>query len=665
MKRLLLLLLTAHCSLLTLFSQAPEKLTYQGVARNAMGETLNTTSIEIKFGIHAGTAGGELVWEETHATTTNEFGMFSLMIGDDGATQGGGTLSSFSEIDWASTQYFLNVQLKVDAGFEDMGTTEMLSVPYAMFAQYAASSGESTASYWIDGAGVVTTTVDVGVGTPTPAGKLEIMGDGDETEDDPLFQVKRKDGETVFAVYPGGVRINVDDSPLKGTKGGFAVGGFSPGKGLTNDFMYISPDSVRIYVDTTETKGTKGGFAIGGFSPGKGTGVNLMHLTEDNYFIGHNAGSSVTTGLYNSFIGYEAGVNTEDGSSNVFIGHESGLENLTGNWNVFIGNNTGRDNTFGSSNIMIGDEAGISNTEGNGNVMMGDWAGYSNTDGSGNVLIGIDAGFSNTTGDNNAFIGPYTGESNTIGNYNVFMGVSAGEANEDGNSNTYIGAGSGWSNVSGSENVFIGLTAGSDNTGSNNTFVGSYAGELNEFGENNVFIGYGAGQHETGSGKLYIDNNNLSGFPLVYGEFSDTDPYLNITAFTDVTGDMGVTGNMDVVGDITGTNIEGTTVTQTSDIKWKTNIGDYDNALLQVSKLRGVTYNWIKDESRNWNTDETQIGLIAQEVETVIPELVKTDQQGDKSVNYSKLTVVLLEALKEQQEMIEELQREIEILKQK
>ena len=660
MKRLLLILFTVHCSLFTLFSQAPEKLTYQGVARNGSGETLNTTSIEIKFGILEGSETGTLVWEEMHATTTNEFGMFSLKIGDDGATKTGGDLTSFSEIDWASAQYYLKVQMKVDVSFEDMGTTEMLSVPYAMFAKYAASSGESTTSYWIDGAGVVTTTVDVGVGTPAPAGKLEIMGDGDETEDDPLFQVKRKDGETVFAVYPGGVRINVDDSPLKGTKGGFAIGGFSPGKGLTNDYFHVTPDSVRIYVDTTLTKGTKGGFAIGGFSPTKGTSSRLMHLTEDNYLIGHQAGSSITTGTYNSFLGYYAGFNNTEGNSNVFIGHESGLENEWGNWNVFIGNNTGRDNTTGSSNIMIGDEAGISNVDGNGNVMMGDWAGYSNTEGSTNVFIGIDAGFSNISGYSNVFIGPYTGYANNIGEHNVFLGLYSGEDNVDGNSNTFLGSGSGWSNISGSENVSIGLLAGSDNNGNNNTFVGSYAGELNEFGENNVFIGYGAGRNETGSGKLYINNDSLSGVPLVYGEFSDTDPYLNITAFTDVTGDMGVTGNMGVDGDITGTNI-----TEISDRKWKTNIGDYDNALMQVSKLRGVTYNWINDESRNWNTDEMQIGLIAQEVETVIPELVKTDQQGDKSVNYSKLTVVLLEALKEQQEMIEELQREIEILKQK
>ncbi len=658
MRRLLLLLLTAHCSLLTLFSQAPEKLTYQGVSRNSAGETLKQTNIEIKFGIHAGTAEGELVWEETHAVTTNDFGLFTLMIGD-GTTTGGGSLDSFSDIEWGTTQYFLNVQMKVDVDFIDMGTSEMLSVPYAMFAKFAAASGESISSYWIDGAEVVTTTVDVGVGTPSPAGKLEVQGDGDETDDDPLFQVKRKDGETVFAVYPGGVRINVDDSPLKGTKGGFAVGGFSPGKGLTNDFLYVTPDSIRMYIDTTETKGTKGGFAIGGFSPGKGTGSSLMHLIEDNYFIGHQAGRSITTGLYNSFIGYEAGVNTTEGSSNVFIGHESGLENLGGNWNVFIGNNTGRDNTTGSSNIMIGDEAGISNTDGYANVMMGDWAGYHNTEGAANVFVGVETGYSNTSGWGNVFIGPVTGTENITGENNVFMGLEAGYSNKDGNNNTFIGPGSGYSNISGSENVSIGLSAGSDNTGNNNTFVGSYAGENNELGENNVFIGYGAGQDEIGSGKLYIDNANILGDPLIYGEFSDIAPYLKISANTDVTG------NMDVTGDISGTNITGGTITEISDRRLKTNFEKYQNSLSNISRLQGVTFNWVDDNTRRLNPDEPQIGLIAQEVEKVIPELVKTDQDGFKSVSYSKLTVVLLEALKEQQKMIEELQREVELLKQK
>jgi len=60
-----------------------------------------------------------------------------------------------------------------------------------------------------------------------------------------------KNGDTVFVVYPEGVKINVGDGNAKGARGGFAVGGLSNGKLGGTDFLHISADSVRIYVDTT------------------------------------------------------------------------------------------------------------------------------------------------------------------------------------------------------------------------------------------------------------------------------------------------------------------------------------------------------------------------------------------------------------------------------
>jgi len=79
-----------------------------------------------------------------------------------------------------------------------------------------------------------------------------------------------------------------------------------------------------------------------------------------------------------------------------------------------------------------------------------------------------------------------------------------------------------------------------------------------------------------------------------------------------------------------------------------------------VMTLRPVTYNWNTQEyPKGRFSDEPQVGLIAQEVETLFPELVKTDKKGDKAVNYTKLTVLLLEAMKEQQEIIEGLKAEI------
>lgn len=100
-----------------------------------------------------------------------------------------------------------------------------------------------------------------------------------------------------------------------------------------------------------------------------------------------------------------------------------------------------------------------------------------------------------------------------------------------------------------------------------------------------------------------------------------------------------------------------------SDIRWKKNINPIENALESVLKLQGVNYEWRVDEYKDKNFEEgRQIGLIAQEVEQVIPELVNTDNEGYKAVSYEKLTAVLVEAIKEQQKRIKELEDKINTL---
>jgi hypothetical protein len=77
-------------------------------------------------------------------------------------------------------------------------------------------------------------------------------------------------------------------------------------------------------------------------------------------------------------------------------------------------------------------------------------------------------------------------------------------------------------------------------------------------------------------------------------------------------------------------------------------------------QLNGYKFNWRKDEFPEMNFDsETQIGLIAQDVEKVFPELVRTDNNGFKAVSYEKLSVILLEGMKEQQKQIESLNEKI------
>ena len=100
--------------------------------------------------------------------------------------------------------------------------------------------------------------------------------------------------------------------------------------------------------------------------------------------------------------------------------------------------------------------------------------------------------------------------------------------------------------------------------------------------------------------------------------------------------------------DVTGTIRATGDVIAYSDIRVKENIKTIDNALDKIKALRGVEYNKI-------DNPEKSIGVIAQEIEEVIPEVVKEDEQGMKSVAYGNITAVLIEAIKEQQKQIDEL----------
>ena len=112
-----------------------------------------------------------------------------------------------------------------------------------------------------------------------------------------------------------------------------------------------------------------------------------------------------------------------------------------------------------------------------------------------------------------------------------------------------------------------------------------------------------------------------------------------------------VNGNAVVTGSLT---VNGVNVT--SDQRFKTHVRPLTGALAGVLALRGVRYEWNALGVRHGGTAGAgQVGLLAQELEKVYPELVSTDADGYKSVNYAQLTPVLIEALKEQQQQIEAL----------
>ncbi len=310
-------------------------------------------------------------------------------------------------------------------------------------------------------------------------------------------------------------------------------------------------------------------------------------------------------------------------ANSTFLGTSAGAAVTTGTLNTFIGANAGNADTTGSSNTFVGREAGKTVTITSNNTFIGDYSGAWATGGD-NTFVGKDAGL-NTSGSQNSFFGSAAGFANGTGQYNVFIGLAAGQSNNQGSSNTFVGRASGVSNT----------------TGSSNTFLGFNSGYSNAIGSRNVFLGDRAGCNETGSDMLYIDNCYTGGScdqPLIKGNFA---------ART-----LQIDGSLTMV-----------TVATPSDVRYKKHIHPLESSLVKVRNLQGVTYEWDQDRINGAGYKEgKQIGLIAQEVEKVLPELVHTDGNGYKTLSYDKLVPVLIEAIKEQQDTISRLEKTIETM---
>ncbi len=118
------------------------------------------------------------------------------------------------------------------------------------------------------------------------------------------------------------------------------------------------------------------------------------------------------------------------------------------------------------------------------------------------------------------------------------------------------------------------------------------------------------------------------------------------------------------VGDV---KVEGmvrcNSIQETSDGRFKTNVEELDNVLNKIERIRGVSFEWNdKAESVGAQAGQKQIGVVAQEVEAVFPELVASSTEGYKSVDYTKLTAVLIEAVKELKAENDSLKKRFEVL---
>ena len=306
-----------------------------------------------------------------------------------------------------------------------------------------------------------------------------------------------------------------------------------------------------------------------------------------------------------------------------------------------------------ASNTFLGSDAGNFTTIGTENSAFGGKALFSNTTGNSNTATGYVALFGNTTGFENTANGAHALALNTKGNANTGTGFNALFGNTMAIGNTATGAFALFSTSTGSENTGIGASSLTTNIiGTGNTATGAFA-LANTTGSSNIGIGHSAGYFlTTGNYNICIGNSGVAGESGVIR-----------VGTVGVHGQAFLAGVQGVTTGGTGTPVlidaNGQLGTISSSARFKDDIQDMGEATEGLLKLRPVTFRYkAQPEGR------TQFGLIGEEVEKVMPELVVCSSSGEvETVLYHKMPAMLLNELQKQQRQIEELKSELAALR--
>jgi hypothetical protein len=360
----------------------------------------------------------------------------------------------------------------------------------------------------------------------------------------------------------------------------------------------------------------------------------------DSTLIGAYAGYKANTALGSTIIGYGAGTNTNYSTfdspvlaASVVIGDAIAADTLNTKNLIVMGNGTFNNSTNVDDSIIIGtNSAAVSMDNVHDSIIMGSSAAAQST----NVIRSI-------------ILGTRTGQSVIAMNNGIFIGTSAGNNSPINNTFSTLS----YTPVSGT------FKAGE-------TIIGSTSHETSEIVADNgsvlkiqdLFPSFilhetitGVDSHATAT----IDTISIGTTSIVIGTDSDTGGYQNSIALG--TDTSNTANNQFMIGSdsfpineikviqANGTQciINLTGLGCTSDERLKTNIQDLNNSVLDdLVKVRTVTYNWKANPS-----GDPMIGFLAQDLEQYFPQLVNTDGNGYKTVNYAVMTPILTEAVRE------------------
>jgi hypothetical protein len=147
MKRTLLTILSVLFCAITFAQSVPQGINYQAVARDSSGAVLMNQALTIQFSVISDitTIPPTISWQETHTVSTNDYGLYTAIIGG-GTSTSGGTSLTFDVIDWGASNHLLKVEVDFGSGYLDMGTTAFMSVPYSFYSVSSATLSAVTYS---------------------------------------------------------------------------------------------------------------------------------------------------------------------------------------------------------------------------------------------------------------------------------------------------------------------------------------------------------------------------------------------------------------------------------------------------------------------------------------------------------------------------------------
>ena len=536
------LLLTAILLTNMVWAQAPEKMSYQAVIRGTDNILYTNQDVGMQIGILQGSASGDLLYLENHTPTTNKNGLISIEIGAGSSVSG-----SFADIDWSKGPYFILTMTDPTGGtnYSITGTSQLLSVPYALHAQTAENiTGEitvtetdplfissiastitatdtakwnqsnTTAGAQLDSAGIATmgyvagpktidtkldeTAVDAFVANN---GYLTQEKDSSVTNEIELptggnsGQILSTDGSGTYSWIDAGAGGLVADAINDGTTtvapsqnavfDGLALK--APLASPTFTGTPVAPTASDATTNTTQIATTafvqsvSGGLVADAINDGTTGVAPSQNAVFDGLALKAPIADAIFTGTPTAPTA-ASGTNTTQIATTAFV-QSAAASDINGLSDALVE----------SGSIYIGSDPSSTTDDASSNTSLGGTALDAITTGDFNVAIGSNALSANTTGQYNAASGTNALYSNTTGSQNTASGSNALYSNTTGGSNVAFGNSASYRSTTGNWNTSVGYQALSDNTtGDHNVALGSNALYANTTSDYNVAIGSNA-----------------------------------------------------------------------------------------------------------------------------------------------------------------------------